>query len=144
MSTNHRVRLGLVTIASTLLLLAACGSGIAASTVPSQDFKKYRRSYWVRQEAPAPDILYEPPREPFAVVGWIEVRTSRPKSMDALSDALIEQAMELEADAVIPAHGRASSPGQDGSNPFRRYYTMDDGRVQVLSAQAVRFQRAPR
>jgi hypothetical protein len=86
-------------------------------------------------------VLQKPPRKLYAVVGTIEIRTSRPKTSVELGTELRECAELLEADAVIPpTPSQAQEVVTRGRlNPLQPFYVFDDGRTQILEAMAIRF-----
>ncbi len=84
-------------------------------------------------------VLTAPSQPSYAVVGLIEVRTTRPKAVDVLLAELKDQGQELCADAVIPGTRHNSANVAAGAGEFRPFYVHDDGRTQVLEAQAIRY-----
>jgi len=127
-------------LSAFLALTAACGSGISAGGVHSADYEKYLLPPHGAPYRRRPDVLLAAPKQPYVVVGLIEVRTSRPKAVDVLVGELKEQGFALQADAVIPG-GRAATADSiaAGAGAYRPYYVFDDGSHQVLEALAIRY-----
>jgi hypothetical protein len=86
-------------------------------------------------------LLAEPPTR-YVAVGTIEIRASRSASDADLVSALAQEGEKLRADAVIPPSPDFPRTIKFQSiNPYRVYYTFDDGVTAVLQAQAIRFKK---
>jgi len=130
-------------VVASLLAFAGCGSGMISGVTRSADFQKYRhkQAMWIWEPDVKVKVLQQPPRKLYAVVGTIEIRTSRPKTSAELRSELRANAELLEADAVIPPtpSQREEVVTRARLNPLQPFYVFDDGRTQILEAQAIRF-----
>lgn len=126
--------------------LASCGSGMTSGVIRSPDFQKYRPD---RHSPATPadriELLTKTPNSAHAVVGTIEIRTSRPKSAEELLAELRRNGRRLEADAVVPPPLEQPRRVAAGArlSPVYPFFVFDDGRTQVIEAQAIRFPPAP-
>lgn len=144
-----------VVLHSLLFLLLAssisgCSSHMISGAVRSADYERHDQydkwrhrvpNYW-----PHTDVYTETPQSPFVVVGTVEVRTSRPVVMSKLIEELRSVGRRaLHADAVMPARQKKRDDGDatSSANPLRRFYVFDDGKTQILEAEAIRFTAPP-
>lgn len=121
-------------------LLLGCSSGIISGTVPNAAYARPEHCA-VLGPCRCRDrglILLAPPKQSHVVVGLIEVRTTRPKAVDVLLEELSDEGQMLCAD-VIPSARSKDAVVAAGAGPYRPFYVHDDGRTQVLEAQAIQY-----
>lgn len=124
------------TVALLSLAQLGCVSHYRVSSVKSPEWS-YRISY-----PPTPKVLLAAPTTPYVVIGTIEVRASRSATTDDLGNALVSEARKLDADAVIPPSPDVPRALKfESINPYRVYYTFDDGATAVLQGKAIRFKK---
>ena len=126
------------TVALFSLAQLGCVQHYRASSVKSPDYS-YRMA---GPFTPSPKVLLEAPSTPYLVIGTIEVRASRSASADELVNALLSEGWNLVADAVIPPSPDIPRTLKFQSiNPYRVYYTFDDGATAILQGQAIRYKK---
>lgn len=130
-------RIGLyATVALFSLTQLGCVQHYQVSSVKTPDYSMRVQNLFSSD----PQLLLEAPTLPYVVVGTIEVRASRSATTDELVNALISTGYTLGADAVIPPSPDVPRTLKFQSmNPYRVYYTFDDGSAVVLEGQAIRY-----
>jgi len=119
----------------SLLACTACGSGVTCGVIPRDG----SQVAWTRNVTGEIVVATHEPRQPYDVIGTVEVRTSRPKSAEVLREKLVACAERLLPDAILPPTARAPDPRfATSTNQLRPFYVFDDGRTQVLEARAIR------
>jgi hypothetical protein len=129
----------LVTTFAIAATLSACGSGMTSGVLRGRDYDKYLEERTCFEQV---EFFKRPPPREHAVVGTIELRTSRIKSMDALQEELEMLATQLKADALVAPESAARTAVEGSVNPLRPFYVFDDGRTQILEARAIRYARS--
>jgi hypothetical protein len=119
---------------ATCATFAGCGSGLTTSVVPSPDFDRYPPAAFDYKL----EILAEAPPEKYAVVGFIQVRSARPKPIPTLITELARAARKLEAHAVIPPKRKHVHVGGT-RNPLHAYFIQDSAQGQLVEAFAIRY-----
>jgi hypothetical protein len=148
MKSSKRVVLSTIALLFTSGL-SACSSPMKSGGLRAADYAAHEpHDKWRHPPVgwrPHTEVLVEPPASPFVIVGTVEVRTSRPVAMSDLIDELRSVARRsLHADAIMPPREKKKEDGDVSSsaNPLRRYYVFDDGKAQILEAEALRFTTA--
>ncbi|HEX5659045.1 MAG TPA: hypothetical protein VFX59_17745 [Polyangiales bacterium] len=134
MTLRSRLRLAIpLAIAAAL---PACGSGMTGGVLRARDYGKYldTRNCFYGME-----FFHRPPTREHAVVGTVELRTSRVKNATELQDELESLARELYADALVAPAATPKTSVEGSVNPLRPFYVFDDGRTQILEARAIRY-----
>lgn len=140
LAKGPRAALGLA-LGLAALPASACGSGVRVGVVRTADVNRFDVDRTRHQAGcawyPRAALLEAAPTRPHAVVGSIEIRTTRPKTARDLEDELMDAAHDLVADALVPPEAAPTAVTHSEHNPLRRFYVFDDGRTQVLEAQAI-------
>ncbi|MFM2420515.1 MAG: hypothetical protein RL385_5238 [Pseudomonadota bacterium] len=122
---------------------AACGSSIRTGVVPTpgiETFEARGKRHDAKCDWSTPVAFLErPPQRAHVVVGTVEVRTTRPRTAEALKEALIGAARSLDADALVPPAVASNGLSNAEHNPLRPFYAFDDGRTKVVEAQGIMY-----